>query len=215
MKIKSIYAMLVVAMMTMTACSSDDGPSAASQEQMQKLQGHWYAEMPVSGETANWRTEEEDDMTNYDHVGVLVYFNGTYTDVSYWGYVFLKDNEMVNFDGIFMRDDEARFDYTMDSDGNIMPMSLLSDAPQVTGMRYDAKADIITANVAYKGHNLALTFVRPTQEEGTALYEYWQLLVEAGIVGGYEDGGDHIDTDISGKDADEPSRSRLITWREE
>ena len=197
----------------LTSCSSDDDTvQPASQEQLQNLHGHWYAEIPISGETANWRTEEEDDMTDYDHIGVLVYLNGTYTDASYWGYIFLQDNELVNIDGIFMRDnDEASFDYTMDSEGNITPMSHLADAPQVTNMHYDAKADIITANVAYKGHNLALTLVRPTQEEGTVLYDYWQMLAEAHIVGGYDDGGDHLNTDVKDESANKPSRARTFT----
>lgn len=213
MKAKSIFTMLVIALVAMTSCSSDDDTvQPASQEQLQNLHGHWYAEIPISGETANWRTEEEGDMTDYDHIGVLVYLNGTYTDASYWGYIFLQDNELVNIDGIFMRDnDEASFDYTMDSEGNITPKSHLADAPQVTNMHYDAKADIITANVAYKGHNLALTLVRPTQEEGTVLYDYWQMLVEAHIVGGYDDGGDHLNTDVKDESANKPSRSRTFT----
>ena len=190
-----------------TSCSKDDESGAASKEQLLKLHGHWYAEVPISGETANWRTEEEDDMTDYDQIGVLVYLNGTYTDASYWGYLFLKENEMVNFDGIFMRDnDEASFDYTMDSEGNITPLSHLDDAPQVTNMHYDAKADVITANVNYKDHNLALTPVRPTQEEGTVLFDFWQMLAEAGIVGGYDDGGDKQTTDITDENAHEASR---------
>ncbi len=190
-----------------TSCSKDDESGAASKEQLLKLHGHWYAEVPISGETANWRTEEEDDMTDYDHIGVLVYLNGTYTDASYWGYLFLKENDMVNFDGIFMRDnDEASFDYTMDSEGNITPTSHLTDAPQVTNMHYDATKDVITANVTYKGHSFMLTLVRPSQEEGTVLYDYWQMLAEAGIVGGYDDGGDKQTTDITDENAHEASR---------
>ena len=216
MKAKSIFTMLVIALVAMTSCSSDDDTvQPASQEQLQNLHGHWYAEIPISGETANWRTEEEGDMTDYDHIGVLVYLNGTYTDASYWGYIFLQDNELVNIDGIFMRDnDEASFDYTMDSEGNITPKSHLADAPQVTNMHYDAKADIITANVAYKGHNLALTLVRPTQEEGTVLYDYWQMLAEAHIVGGYEDRGDHLNTDVKDEGANKPSRARTIATKD-
>ena len=212
MKAKSIFTMLVIALVAMTSCSSDDDTvQPASQKQLQNLHGHWYAEIPISGETANWRTEEEDDMTDYYHIGVLVYLNGTYTDASYWGYIFLQDNELVNIDGIFMRDnDEASFDYTLDSEGNITPKSHLADAPQVTNMHYDAKADIITANVAYKGHNLALTLVRPTQEEGTVLYDYWQMLAEAHIVGGYEDRGDHLNTDVKDESANKPSRARTF-----
>lgn len=190
-----------------TSCSKDDESGAASKEQLLKLHGHWYAEVPISGETANWRTEEEDDMTDYDQIGVLVYLNGTYTDASYWGYLFLKENDMVNFDGIFMRDnDEASFDYTMDSEGNITPTSHLTDAPQVTNMHYDATKDVITANVTYKGHSFMLTLVRPSQEEGTVLYDYWQMLAEAGIVGGYDDGGDKQTTDITDENAHEASR---------
>ena len=201
---------LLFGLLTMTSCSEEDNPvQPASEELLQQLQGHWYAELPISGETENWRTEEEGDMTAYDHIGVLVYLNGYITDASYWGYLFLKDNDMVNFDGIFMREgDEASFDYTMDSEGNITPLSHLDDAPQVTNMHYDAKADIITANVNYKDHNLALTLVRPTQEEGTVLFDFWQMLAEAHIIGGFDDGGDHLNTIVTDKDAKEQQRAR-------
>ena len=39
------------------------------------------------------------------------------------------------------------------------------------------------------------------------LDDVWERLAEAGM-GGYDDGDDHLNTDISDKPADEPSRSR-------
>ncbi len=207
MKAKRIFTPLIIALVAMTSCTTDDNEVIpASQEQLEAVTGHWYAELAISGETANWRTEEEDDMTSYDHIGAMIYLNGHVTDASYWGYIYIKDHELVNFDGIFMRDEEANFDFSMDSDGNITPTSYLPDAPEVSNMRY---ADgIITADVSYKGHSMTITFTRPTEEQEPMLKEYWELLAEAGIVGGFADDGDSLDTEVTDENATEPSRVR-------
>ncbi len=197
---------LVIALAAMTGGSSEDHmPQFATQQQLEDVTGHWYTEIPLTGETANWRTEEEGDVTDYDHIGALIYLNGYDTESSYWGYIFLKDDELVNFDGIFQRDKEARFDFTMFTDGRILTSNHLSDAPEVSNMLYaDGK---ITADVSYKGQSFTLTFTRPTEEQEPHLQEYWELLAEAGIVGGYTDDGDTQQTNVSDENAYEPSRA--------
>ncbi len=202
---------LMLGLLAIVGCKDDDESTTrpATQEQMEALTDNWYAELPMSGETANWRTEEEGDMTTYDHIGVIIYLNGYNPsgDASFWGYLYLQDGDMVNFDGLLSDNHErSTFNFTMDSEGNITPSSSLTDAPQVTNMHYDSEKDIITADVIYKGQTIALIFRRPSEEQKTALNEFWDILIEAGEVGGSSDRGDEQDTDIQEDGATEPSR---------
>ena len=137
------------ALLAIVSCKDDD-PKPATAEQLQKLTGHWYAELPANGETANWRTLEEGDMTNYDHIGVVIYLNGNTPteEVSYWGYLYLQNGDLVNFAGLMSETHEqSSFSFTMDEEYNITPSSHLKDAPKVTKMHYDREKDIITAEV--------------------------------------------------------------------
>jgi hypothetical protein len=152
---------------------------------------------------------EEGDLTTYDKIGALIYLNGSATDACFWGYIFLKDGDMVNYDGIFRRDEEANFSIRMDMEGNITPSSHLPNAPQVTNMRYVKEKDIITADVTYKEKTISLVFHRPTMDQEPILRQFWDMLAEEGIVGG---GGNEDDsqykTGISGGNANEPSRAK-------
>lgn len=200
---KKIF-ILILGLMTMFGCSSDDKASPASEEQMQKVSGHWYALLPVSGEIENWRTEEEGDLTTYDHIGVVVYLNGSNPGASFWGYLYIQNGEMVNYDGLFLRDEEANFSFTMNSDGVITPSSYLPDAPQVSNMRY--ANDVITANVNFKGRSINLIFA-PLYDNDPTYKEFFDILIEEGIIGGYSDKGDELNTDVSDKGADQSARA--------
>ena len=215
MKMNSIIKLFCICLVScgihaaLTSCSKEDNSMLpASKEQMDAISGHWYTEVPISGETANWRTEEEGDMTTYDHIGVLLSLNGSYPDLSKWGYFYLKDNDMVNYGGIFQSSEGNGFDFRMDCVGNITPKNHQAGTPLVSDMYYDAKAHVITANVTYMGHDLALTFVQPPVEESSSLYYYWQMLIDEGVIFGYDDEGDHLKTDVTDKNAEEPSRAR-------
>lgn len=210
MKTKSIFAMLIIALVAMTSCSNDDNEAAgpASETQMQAVTGHWYVELPISGETDNWRTEEEGDRTDYDHIGALIYLNGYTTSDCWWGYLYLQNGDMVNYGGIDLNEKGNMFSFAMNSDGNITPSQHLANGPKVTNMHYDSQKDIITADVDYSGHKLSVTFTRPTAELTSQLNEYFDILQEEGIVGGYEDKGGQQKTDVSGDDATEPMRAR-------
>lgn len=208
MKKKSILTLLTIALVAMAACSNDDNEAApATEEQMHALSGHWYAELPISGQTDNWRTEEEGDSTDYDHIGTLVYLNGYVTDFSYWGYIYLQNGEMVNFDGIDRMNEDASFDFTMTTDGYITPLSHLANAPKVTDMHWDSQRSTITAQVSYNGQSRPITFTRPTDSQQATLNNFFEMLVEAGMVG-YEDGDAQQRTDITDSNASEPSRAR-------
>ena len=74
-------------------------------------------------------------------------------------------------------------------------------------MCYDSRKDVITADVTYNGQSFSLTFIRPSDESWERLNEYFDILLESGIVGGYEDQGDHLNTDVTGEGATETQRA--------
>ena len=207
MKTIKIFAALFIAIVAMSSCSRDDNPATrpASQAQIDALAGHWYADLPISGETLDLRTmDDPDDKTAYNHIGAVIYFNNEYTDWSYWGFFYMNDDEFVNVDGINRLTEDASFDFTMDSDGNITPTAHLANAPQVSNMRFEG--DKITATVIYMGRSLDITFRQPDDEQETMLEDIWEFLVKNGLVIGSDD--DDVETGISDEQATEPSRAR-------
>lgn len=126
----------------------------------------------------------------------------------WWGYLYMNGDEMVNYGGIDLTKQENQFNYTMSSDGYITPSSNVEGAPKVTNMHWDSSKDVITADVTYNGQTYHLTFTHPTDETWRQLSEYYDILLEEGIVGGYEDKDIKQKTDISGEDASEVSRAR-------
>ena len=207
MKTIKIFAALFIALVAMSSCSKGDYPVVrpASQAQIDALSGHWYTDLPISGETMDMHTMgDSDDKTAYNHIGAIIYFNPVYTDWSYWGFFYMKDDEFVNVDGLNHLTADANFDFTMDSDGHITPMSQLSNAPQVSNMYY--QGDKITATVTYMGHSLDMAFRRPDEKQETMLEGIWVFLVKNGLVIGGD--YDEVETDISDEQATEPSRAR-------
>ena len=202
---------LLFGLLAIVGCKDDDDKAKlATDEQMNEMTDHWLAEVPISGETENWRTEEEGDMTTYDKIVALIYLNGASPDACYWGYLYMQNGDMVNYDGIGRRDKEANFEFKMDRDGNITTSSHLPNAPQVTNMHYTGS--VITADVTYKGKTFSLTFTRPTSKQEDTMSEFWQMLAEEGIVGGYSDEGDEQRTDLRDNNATEPSRSNTTIF---
>ena len=208
MKEIKLFAMLIIALVAMTGCKDDDEPGPATVEQMEMLTGHWYADLPLVGETDNWRTIEEGDVTGYNNIAVVIYLNGAVPDACFWRYLYMQDNELVNYDGLFRTDKDANFTIQMDSEGNITPSSHMGGAPVVTNMRYDFERDIITADVSFKGYTLTMTFYRPNKDQESRLSEIWAILSEEGIIGGDADDTSTHNTNISGGNATEPSRAK-------
>ena len=202
---------LLFGLLTMTSCSEEDNPvnNSASDELMEKCSGHWFAELPISGETENWRTEEEGDMTTFDKVVAVFYLGGSLMKDGWWGYLYLQDdNEMVNYGGLDLGKHETQFSFDMTADGHITPSSHIQNMPKVTNMLYDSSKDIINANVTYNGQSYQLTFTRPTDDDWERLDEYFFILLEADVVGGYDDEGDHLNTIVTNDDATEQQRAR-------
>lgn len=208
-----LLGLLVIALLTLAGCRSSDEedskPKPATPEQLKKIDDHWLAIVPLSGETDNWRSEEEGDKTAFDHVYVIIFMNTYFTEDSYWGYIYTKDGEMVNYDGIDRRNVDITFDFTMDSNGYIKPTWQLPDVPQVKTMRYDEAKDVITADVSYKGYSVSAVFNRVDQDD-EFLNEFWMTLVDEGLLG-YDDEGDELHTEVTDENADEPSRGRMMS----
>ena len=200
---------LLFGLLTMTSCSEEDNPvNTASQEQYDAVSGHWFAELPISGETENWRTEEEGDMTTFNKVTAIFYLSDHLMKEGWWGYLYLQGDEMVNYGGIDLNKHENQFAYDMTADGHVTPSSHIENMPKVTNILYDSSKDVINANVTHNGQSYQLTFTRPDNGAWERLNEYFNILLEEGIVGGYDDGGDHINTVVTDKDATEQQRSR-------
>ena len=81
-------------------------------------------------------------------------------------------------------------------------------------MKYDSGKETIVADVSYKGQTFHLTFRRPTGEQEKQLNEYFEMLAEAGEIGGYEDDDSKQKTDVNGDVATEPSRAKGYSFRE-
>ena len=209
---KKIF-MFMFGLLAIASCSNDDDETAgpATQAQLEAVTGHWHAELPISGDTDNWRTEEEGDVTVYDKVAALFYLNGYTTTECWWGYLYLQYGDMVNYGGIDLNEQGNMFSFTMTNDGYITPSQHLANGPKVSSMHYDAKADIITADVDYSGHKLSVTFTRPTAIQTSQLNEYFDILQEEGIVGGYEDKDSQLKTDVTDDDATEQQRARQLS----
>ena len=205
---------LLFGLLTMASCSEEDNPANnASQEQMDAVSGHWFAELPVSGETDNWRTLEEGDMTTFDKVVEVFYLGGSLMKDGWWGYLYLQDdNEMVNYGGLDLGKHETQFSFDMTADGHITPSSHIQNMPKVTNMLYDSSKDVINANVTYNGQSYQLTFTRPTDDDWERLDEYFFILLEEGVVGGYEDLNTKQETDIKENGANNPARSRQANF---
>ena len=182
----------------LTSCSKDDDPTPFDRT---LLDGHWYAEIPLTGETQNWRTEEEGDMSTYDHVGTMIYFHSEFTKASYWGFFYLNEGDLVNFGGIHSWDENANFDYVVTSDGHITPDRYIENMPKVEEMQY------LDGKIYAKVNGMQVVFTRPSEEQNEQLSEYWEMLLEAGM-GGFSDGDGTIDTDLKNQNATEPSRVR-------
>lgn len=183
----------------LAGCSKDDDDPVPFDRTL--LDGYWYAEMPMTGEVLNWRTEEVDEMASYDHVGAIINLHSEPTGASWWGYVYLKDGDIVNFDGIHPWNEDAYFHYTVTPDGHITPDRYLENTPKVEDMQYtDGK-------IFSKVNGMQVVFTRPNEEQAERLNELFQMLLEAGG-GGYVDDDYIINSDVKNQNATEPSRSK-------
>ena len=193
MKEIKILAALLIALMAMSSCSSEDIPVMVPVD----ADGEWYAEVAMTGTTYDMRSEGELIEVNYDHIGVKLSLK---EGIGEWTHYYIKDGEMVNYEGGY----DNLFGYTTAGDGTIHvnPLYELDDISFVEGlnMRYS------DSRILTKVNGLDVVFSSPTAEE-TVKLKRWDAIITDDHMG-YA--GDEIETDLDPNNANEPSRARTF-----
>ena len=193
MKNIKILAVLFIALMAMSSCSSEDTPVIVPVD----VDGKWYAEIAMTGTTYDMRSEDELIEVPYDHIGVKLSLK---EGIGEWTHYYIKDGEMVNYEGSY----DNLFGYTTAGDGTIHvnPLYELDDISFVEGlnMRYR------DSRILTKVNGLDVVFSSPTAEETVKLKSWDAIITEDHM--GYA--GDEIETDLDPNNADEPSRARTF-----
>ena len=193
MKEIKILAALLIALVAMSSCSSEDLPVMVPVD----ADGEWYAEVAMTGTTYDMRSEGELIEVNYDHIGVKLYLK---EGIGEWTHYYIKDGEMVNYEGGY----DNLFEYTTAGDGTIQVNSFdeLDDLSFVKSLNMRYRDSRILAKV----NGLDVVFSSPTAEE-TLMLKRWDAIITEDHMG-YA--GDEIETDLDPDNADEPSRARTF-----
>ena len=193
MKEIKILAALLIALMAMSSCSSEDLPVMVPVD----ADGEWYAEVAMTGTTYDMRSEGELIEVNYDHIGVKLSLK---EGIGEWTHYYIKDGEMVNYEGGY----DNLFEYTTAGDGTIQVNSFdeLDDLSFVKSLNMRYRDSRILAKV----NGLDVVFSSPTAEE-TLMLKRWDAIITEDHMG-YA--GDEIETDLDPNNANEPSRARTF-----
>lgn len=193
MKEIKILAALLIALVAMSSCSSEDLPVMVPVD----ADGEWYAEVAMTGTTYDMRSEGELIEVNYDHIGVKLSLK---EGIGEWTHYYIKDGEMVNYEGGY----DNLFEYTTAGDGTIQVNSFdeLDDLSFVKSLNMRYRDSRILAKV----NGLDVVFSSPTAEE-TLMLKRWDAIITEDHMG-YA--GDEIETDLDPDNADEPSRARTF-----
>lgn len=193
MKEIKILAALLIALVAMSSCSSEDLPVMVPVD----ADGEWYAEVAMTGTTYDMRSEDELIEVAYDHIGVKLSLK---EGIGEWTHYYIKDGEMVNYEGGY----DNLFEYTTAGDGTIHVNSFdeLDDLSFVKGLNMRYRDSRILAKV----NGLDVVFSSPTAEEAMMLKRWDAIITEDHM--GYA--GDEIETDLDPDNADEPSRARTF-----
>lgn len=195
MKNTLLYIMLGIIVMAFTSCHDDSAPFDSN-----LLNGHWYAEIPISGNIENWRTEEG-EMTTYDHIGVILLLYPL-TNNGVLAHLYLQNGEMVNYDGFnYFQDGSGYFDFAVDSDGNISVSNYKNGTFEPKNLRY------VDGKIIGEINGQTVIFTHPSEQQENFLEDVWQMLVDEGVVGGSDDGGSWYGSDISDQNATTPARA--------
>ena len=193
MKEIKILAALLIALVAMSSCSSEDLPVMVPVD----ADGEWYAEVAMTGTTYDMRSEDELIEVAYDHIGVKLSLK---EGIGEWTHYYIKDGEMVNYEGGY----DNLFEYTTAGDGTIQVNSFdeLDDLSFVKSlnMRYS------DSRILAKVNGLDVVFSSPTAEE-TLMLKRWDAIINDDHMG-YA--GDEIETDLDPDNANEPSRARTF-----
>lgn len=193
MKEIKILAALLIALVAMSSCSSEDLPVMVPVD----ADGEWYAEVAMTGTTYDMRSEDELIEVPYDHIGVKLSLK---EGIGEWTHYYIKDGEMVNYEGGY----DNLFEYTTAGDGTIQVNSFdeLDDLSFVKSLNMRYRDSRILAKV----NGLDVVFSSPTAEETVKLKRWDAIITEDHM--GYA--GDEIETDLDPNNADEPSRARTF-----
>lgn len=193
MKEIKILAALLIALVAMSSCSSEDLPVMVPVD----ADGEWYAEVAMTGTTYDMRSEDELIEVPYDHIGVKLSLK---EGIGEWTHYYIKDGEMVNYEGGY----DNLFEYTTAGDGTIQVNSFdeLDDLSFVKSLNMRYRDSRILAKV----NGLDVVFSSPTAEETVKLKRWDAIITEDHM--GYA--GDEIETDLDPDNADEPSRARTF-----
>ena len=193
MKEIKILAALLIALVAMSSCSSEDLPVMVPVD----ADGEWYAEVAMTGTTYDMRSEDELIEVNYDHIGVKLSLK---EGIGEWTHYYIKDGEMVNYEGGY----DNLFEYTTAGDGTIQVNSFdeLDDLSFVKNLNMRYRDSRILAKV----NGLDVVFSSPTAEE-TVKLKRWDAIITDDHMG-YA--GDEIETDLDPNNANEPSRARTF-----
>lgn len=203
MKTINILAMLIVALVATTSCSNNDDDNASINPLAEKIVGTWLAEYEVEG-TLTVEGEARAfsriiDVYNFDDV----------TKVNIWNRYFFSGESPDPFADLGGGSGSlGKIDFTSTADGTInvtligtdivKPSDLPLYAPLSRLLHYGD--DTITAT-GIDGRTI--TLLRADDEEQQQLLD-WNVRLH----GGYDNNGNAIDTDVTDKNADEPSRVR-------
>ena len=193
MKEIKILAALLIALVAMSSCNSEDLPVMVPVD----ADGEWYAEVAMTGTTYDMRSEDELIEVPYDHIGVKLSLK---EGIGEWTHYYIKDGEMVNYEGGY----DNLFEYTTAGDGTIQVNSFdeLDDLSFVKSLNMRYRDSRILAKV----NGLDVVFSSPTAEETVKLKRWDAIITEDHM--GYA--GDEIETDFDPDNADEPSRARTF-----
>lgn len=193
MKEIKILAALLIALVAMSSCNSEDLPVMVPVD----ADGEWYAEVAMTGTTYDMHSEDELIEVPYDHIGVKLSLK---EGIGEWTHYYIKDGEMVNYEGGY----DNLFEYTTAGDGTIHVNSFdeLDDLSFVKGLNMRYRDSRILAKV----NGLDVVFSSPTAEEAMMLKRWDAIITEDHM--GYA--GDEIETDLDPDNADEPSRARTF-----
>ena len=188
--IKTIAA-LFIALVAMSSCSLDDNPVSEYNPLADKLVGEWIMEHDMEGLELFVEDGDTEYPTDGDMFTIIYHFDKN--GYGWREFVIMKDGSCVHvFSSRYWWD--SAFNYTIDNDGKV----IIDYLEEEVGDEMTFDGNTLTTLTG----GLYLNFVRATE----AQMEKYKEEADADHGGNAED--DTIDTGISNKDADEPSRTR-------
>jgi hypothetical protein len=186
--IKTIAA-LFIALVAMSSCSKDETPD--NSQLAEKLVGEWIMEHDMEGLELFVEDGDTEYPTDGDMFTIIYHFDAN--GYGWKEFVLMKDGSCVHvFTSRYWWD--SAFTYTIDNNGKVVidyPEEEVGDE-----MTFDGK------NLTVLTDGLYLNFVRATEDQMEKYRE------EADAFHGGSAEGDTAETNISDKNADEPSRTR-------